>query len=288
MSDTKLFNRVTVLGVGLIGASLALAMKKTGLCGEIVGYGRNADNLKKAREMGIIDSFEREAGLSCKDSDLVVLSAPVGSFRELTVSSVPYLKKGAVVTDTGSVKGSLVHELEQLMPDGVNFIGAHPIAGSDRSGIMFSDAGLFNGAKCIITPTGQSDMAALSVVVRLWESVGCRVITMEPDRHDRIYASVSHFPHLIAYAMVNSVAETDPSYLDFSGQGFRDMTRIAASSHQLWRDICMMNSGNLIELISGFQDKLDTFKNYLAASDSRSLEMELKKAQELRESIGQN
>jgi len=282
------FNRVTIIGVGLIGASFALAMKKRGLCTYIVGSGRNRENLIKARERSIIDSFESDPAEACRDSDLILLSTPVGSFVDIVQKSRTAFKKGAVITDAGSVKGNLVSEIEKLMPEDVHYVGAHPIAGSDRSGIDSSSAELFEDAQCIITPTRNSDSGALKVVGDLWESLGSCIMTMEPERHDRIYAAVSHLPHLIAYAIVNTVAEVDVSYLEFSGQGFKDTTRIACSSHELWRDICLLNRENLIEMISVFRKNLDALSQYLKAADSDSLEREFLKARTLREGIGQN
>jgi prephenate dehydrogenase len=280
------FNRVTILGVGLIGASFAQAMKNNRLCGLIMGSGRNEENLKKAKERSIIDAFSLDPAEACRDADLILLSSPVGSFIGILEKSVSSFKKGAIIIDAGSIKGKLVYEIEAMMPEGVHYIGAHPVAGSDRSGIDFSNAKLFEAAKCIITPTSRADPGALKAVTALWESLGSNVIAMGPEMHDRIYAAVSHLPHMIAYAMVNTVADVDVSYLEYCGQGFKDSTRIACSSHELWRDICLLNRENLIEMISVFQKNLDSLSRYLGASDSDSLEREFMKARTLRESLG--
>lgn len=283
-----MFAKITVLGVGLIGASFALGMKKKGLCRHVTGYGRNRANLENAKTRGIIDSFGEDPADACKDADLIFFSTPVGSFLDIAVRAAPACKKGAVITDAGSVKGGLVYAMERLMPEGVNYIGGHPIAGSDRSGIDAAHAGLFDNAMCIITPTPNSDEGALRNVKELWQAMGAKIITMDPAKHDRIYASVSHLPHVIAYALVNTVAGIDPSYLEFAGQGFRDMTRIASSSSELWRDVCMLNRENLIELISVFQKNIDSLSGYLRASDPDSIEREFRKARTLRQGIGQN
>jgi prephenate dehydrogenase len=283
-----LFERVAVLGVGLIGASIALGMKKEGICCHITGFGRNRVNLEKAKARGIIDSLELTPGDACRDADLVLFTVPVGAFVDLAKRAAPAFKKGAVVTDAGSVKGNLVYELERLMPEGVSYIGAHPIAGSDRSGIDAADAELFKNAKCIVTPTSHSDKGSLDKVIGLWNTLGSTVVTMDPGEHDRIYAAVSHLPHVIAYSLMSTIAGIDPSYLQFSGQGFRDMTRIAASSQELWRDVCMLNRENLIEMISVFQQTLDSLSRYLRTSDVDSLEREFGRARTLREGIGQN
>jgi prephenate dehydrogenase len=283
-----MFEKITVLGVGLIGASFALGMKQKGLCRHISGFGRNRENLEKAKARGIIDSFETAPDNACLGSDLILLSTPVGSFIDLAKSSSSSFKKGAIVTDTGSVKGGLVAELEKIMPPGVHFIGGHPIAGSDKSGIESAGGGLFLNAKCILTPTRCSNGAALKKVSDLWAALGAKVVTMEPAEHDRIYAAVSHLPHVISYSLVNAIAGIDPSYFEFSGRGFRDMTRIAGSSPELWRDICMLNRENLIEMIAVFRQNLDSLSRYLRTSDGDSLEREFGKARTLREGIGQN
>ncbi len=281
-----MFDRITILGVGLLGASFALALKKNGLCSAITGYGRNRENLQRAKERNIIDSFETDPASACKDSDLIMLSAPVGSFPGLAKAIAPALKKGALLTDVGSVKGKLVREIEKMMPKDVHYIGGHPIAGSDRSGIDSANAELFRNARCVITPTENSDPSALDKIQNLWKALGSEIIILNPEEHDRIYASVSHLPHLIAYAMVNTVAEMDRAYLDFSGKGFMDSTRIACSSEELWNDICLFNRDNLIEVLAVFQKNLDMLDQYLKAGDSDSLKAEFRKARILRENIG--
>lgn len=281
------FDKVTVLGVGLIGASFALAIREKGLCRHIAGSGRNENNLVRAKEMGIIDSYDLDPGAACTGSDLVLLSAPVGAFTDLVRKCSASLKSGAIITDAGSVKGSLVRDIEDLLPDHVSYIGGHPIAGSDRSGIDSSNADLFKNAKCILTPTEKSDATALKMVMDVWKSLGAQVITMDPVEHDRIYGAVSHLPHVIAYALMNTVSDIDPAYLEFCGQGFKDTTRIASSSPEMWRDICMLNRENVIEMLSLFQKNLELFCRYLRAADSVSIEKEFEKARDLRDSIGQ-
>lgn len=281
-----MFNRITILGVGLLGASFALALKKNRLCGTITGYGRNRGNLQRAKEREIIDSFESDPAAACRDADLIMLSTPVGSFLELIKTIAPALKKGAVLSDVGSVKGKLVREIEKIMPENVHYIGGHPIAGSDRSGIDSANAELFRGAKYIVTPTENSDPAALEKIKDLWKSLGSDILTLSPGEHDRIFASISHLPHLVAYALVNTVADMDRSYLDFSGKGFMDATRIASSSEELWNDICLLNRENLLEALAVFKKNLDTLDQYLKAGNADSLKEEFRKARALRENIG--
>jgi prephenate dehydrogenase len=282
------FHKVAILGVGLIGASFALAMKKNNLCASITGHGRQRENLQRAQEMGIIDSFEQDALDACRDADLIVYATPVGSFLDIARQTVPSYKKGVLVTDVGSVKGTLVREMENLMPAGVSFVGGHPIAGSDRSGIDSASADLFSGAKCILTPTAKTDKESLSAVTNIWETFGSVVKLIGAEEHDRMYAAVSHLPHFIAYEIVNTVADIDSSYLNFSGKGFLDTTRIASSHPELWRDICILNRENLLEAINVFQQNLKRVSQYLSTRDSGALEEDFKRARKLREGIGKN
>jgi prephenate dehydrogenase len=280
-----IFNKVTILGVGLIGASFALALKKRGLCSHITGCGRRENNLKKALEMTIIDSFEVDASKACADSDLVLFAIPVGQFIDTAKKINGTFKKGAIVTDVGSIKGKLVRDMEALMPEGISFVGGHPIAGSDKTGIDTATADLFSGARCMLTPTEKTDKTALKKVIELWESIGSKVSTLDADEHDRIYAAISHLPHVVAYAIVNTVADTNSSYLGYAGNGFKDTTRIAASSPELWRDISLMNRENILELIELLKKNLDKIGRHLKESDAEAVEKEFNKAKALRENV---
>lgn len=282
------FPKTAILGVGLLGASFSLAAKKMHICNHVTGYGRSKDNLERAKSMGIIDAVAADPASACSDADLVVLAAPTGSFVELVKQAGPAFKKGAIVTDVGSVKGGLVRNLEERMPSGVHFIGSHPIAGSDRSGIDSAHADLFRDALCIVTPTERSDSSALKSIMDLWSGIGSRVTTMEPDQHDRIYAAVSHLPHLIAFATINTVSDIDRSYLSYCGQGFRDMTRIAASSPDIWTDISLLNRQNLLEMIARFRENLGRIETHLKTDDPDALRQEFNRASTARKSIGQD
>jgi prephenate dehydrogenase len=282
------FNRVTVLGVGLIGASFALAMKKRKLCGSVIGFGRKEPNLIRAKERGIIDSFELDPGTASSGSDLIVFALPVGSFAETARRLAGSLKEGAIVTDVGSVKGGLVYEMEEILSRRASFVGAHPIAGGESSGIETADADLFEGQRSIITPTEKTDGAAMDLIAGLWRSLGTQVVTMGPEEHDKVLGAVSHFPHVVAYEMVNAVDEIDESYLRYCGRGFRDITRIASSSPELWRDICMFNRENLVSFLDLFIGRLEEVKTYIAGADAASVEQEFRKAKLLRDKLGQD
>lgn len=276
------FNKVAIIGVGLLGASFALALRKNGLCKTIWGYGRKEENLKRAKEKGIIEDYSLDAREACKDSDLILFSTPVGVFKEIAEKIKGVVKKGALITDVGSVKGKLVYELESLMPDGVYYIGSHPIAGSDKSGIDDAKADLFNNARCIVTPTDNSDELAKNKVISVWEAVGAKVEVIDPFIHDEIYAAVSHFPHIVAYAIVSTIGDVDSKYIEYAGQGFKDTTRIALSSPEMWRDIVVYNRENLIRLIDTFVGNLEKMKRFLENADAKGIEQEFSKAQELR------
>ncbi|MEW6570863.1 MAG: prephenate dehydrogenase/arogenate dehydrogenase family protein, partial [Nitrospirota bacterium] len=270
------------------GASFALAMRKHKLCNRIAGFGRSLQNLKKAKEKGIIDYYKREPSSACRDSDLVLMATPVGTFVDIAKKIRNMLKPGALVTDVGSVKGNLVRDMEALMPEGVYFVGSHPIAGSNRSGVDAASADIFRNVKCIITPTERTNKYALERTILIWQKLGSHIKIVDPDEHDQIYAAVSHLPHLIAYELVNAVADINDSYFQFSGQGFLDTTRIASSSSELWRDICILNKDNILKSIEALKNNIDRVSQYLRARDYESLEMDFARARKLREGIGQN
>lgn len=276
------FNKVTIAGVGLIGASFALALRKNGLSRNIHGYGRSEDNLRQAKGMGIIDSYSTDICSVCKDSDLLVLATPVGRFREIILKLRDSLSKNAIVTDVGSVKGKLVYDLEASMPEGAFYIGSHPIAGSDKSGIVDSRPDLFNNALCIITPTEASNKEAMDKVGSIWKTFGARLEFMDPFRHDEIYAAVSHLPHIIAYSIVNTINDIDNRYIEYAGQGFKDATRIALSSPELWRDISIFNKDNLLKMISIFRNNLDAISHCLEEDNESGIEKEFQRALLLR------
>ncbi|MBF0566288.1 MAG: prephenate dehydrogenase/arogenate dehydrogenase family protein, partial [Nitrospirae bacterium] len=238
-----------------MGASFALAIKKQCenggpiKCDHISGYGRDVSNLENAMGRGIIDSYSVTPSELAADCDMVVIAAPVGAFAALAANIAPHLSEGAIVTDVGSVKGRLVYDMEKALPKGVHFVGVHPIAGKDRSGIDAADANLFEKAHCIITPTSGTDVEALDKISRLWRLLGSNVIVLTPEKHDEILSAISHLPHVAAFALVNAVEYIDDEFLNFSGTGFRDTTRIAMSSPDIWSDICLMNKENILKHI---------------------------------------
>ena len=279
------FNKVTIIGVGLIGGSLAQVLKAKGLAKEIHGSGRGRETLEKALRLGVIDHMGQGPAHAVEHADLVVLAAPVGTFASIVREIAPHLKKGSILTDVGSVKGPLVRTIEDMLPAGVHYVPAHPIAGREKHGVEAASEELFRGARCILTPTERTDTIALERIRAVWQAAGMDVITMDPDRHDHIFAAVSHLPHAAAYAMVSTVAEFSEgsaNYISFSGGGFRDFTRIAASSPEMWRDVCLLNGKNIVEMIEHYQFSLNRIKKAVKHNDARRLEQLFRQASDIR------
>jgi prephenate dehydrogenase len=283
------FNKVTIIGVGLIGGSLAKVMKAQKLADEIHGAGRSRETLERAVRLGVIDHMGQSSSHAVESADLVVLATPVGTFEPVVREISPHLKKGSILTDVGSVKGDLVRTIESILPKGVHYVPGHPIAGREKHGIEAATDTLFQGAKCILTPTERTDAGAMDAVRTLWAAAGMNIVIMDPEQHDHIFAAVSHLPHAAAYAMVSTVAEfssgTD-NYITFSGAGFRDFTRIAASSPEMWRDICLLNGKNIVEMIERYQFSLNRIKKAIKHQDGRRLEALFQAASDLRKGLG--
>lgn len=232
MSDNILIPRLAIIGVGLIGGSLSLALKDAGVVGEVVGCGRGKPNLEKALELGVIDRYTRDPVEAVKDADVIFLATPVKTLGTVTEELLPGLKPGAIMTDGGSVKGEVINMIEPLMPEGVHFVPGHPIAGTEKSGAEAAFPTLYRGKRCILTPTDNTDQEALALVTRMWQTAGSEVVSMPVEKHDRVLAAISHLPHMVAYSLVNAVGSYDQyeeNILEYSAGGFRDFTRIASS-----------------------------------------------------------
>lgn len=256
MSDRVLIPRLAIIGVGLIGGSLALALKEVGAVGEVVGCGRGKPNLEKAIELGVIDRYSRDPVEAVQGADLIFLATPVQSLAEVTQELLPGLKPGAILTDGGSVKGEVARSIEPLLPAGIHFVPGHPIAGTENSGAEAAFASLYQGKRCILTPTEQTDSDALSLVEKMWQLAGSDVVCMSLEKHDRVLAAISHLPHMVAYSLVNAVGSYDhyeENILEYSAGGFRDFTRIASSDPTMWRDIALTNRDALLEMMGQFE-----------------------------------
>jgi len=278
------FKTVSIIGVGLIGGSFALALKNKGLVDKIIGYGKNEERLKRAKNLAIINQFTT----SLKDAalaDLIVLATPLGVFEKIVSDLAEFLKKGTVVIDVGSVKEWVVERIEKILPSGVHFVGTHPIAGSDKTGFEYARAELFEGAKVIITLTERTDKSALEKISILWKKVGADVEFMSAKEHDRVYALMSHLPHLISFCMVNTVADIDKNLITYAGSGFKSFTRIAKSSPELWGDIFILNSDNILKCLSIFCDQVEEIKKLIKERNLDELKKRIEKAKNLREKI---
>jgi prephenate dehydrogenase len=209
MSNKLFIPKLAVVGVGLIGGSLALALKAAEAVGEVIGIGRGLANLEKALELGVVDRITRDPAEGVAEADLVFLATPVMALPQVAAEVLPHMKRGAVLTDGGSVKEAVVHAIEPLLPEGVHFVPGHPIAGTERSGADAAFASLYQGRRCILTPTEKTSSGALELVRQVWETAGSDVVEMPVDKHDRILAAISHLPHMVAYSLVNAVSSYD-------------------------------------------------------------------------------
>jgi prephenate dehydrogenase len=279
----RLFERVTIAGVGLIGGSLALAARAAGLIGEVVGYGRTEDNLQVARRRGIVDRYSQDIVEAARDTDLLLLAVPVNVMAALVHACAPVLRAGAVVSDVGSVKARVVQEVEAVLPAAVSFVGAHPIAGSERSGAAAAFAELFQGSRCIITRGRCAEPSAVAKIRALWEGVGMRVDEMDPAQHDQMLAWVSHLPHAVAFSAVNAVLDTDPALQQFAGPSFRDLTRVAASSVEMWSDIFLANATQMDTAIVKFAAVLEALRRAITSGDATELKRQLERARTARQ-----
>jgi prephenate dehydrogenase len=283
-----IFDHIAIVGLGLIGGSLARVVKQQKLAQTVSAFGRSIERLQKARELGLVDNcYERfEDGLH--EADAVVIATPVGIIEEQALALAPYLRGGAVVTDVGSVKSPLVAALESRMPRGTFFIGGHPIAGTENSGFESSFAELFEGRICVLTPTRQSDAGALERVRKLWIAAGSSVVLMDADVHDKIVAAISHLPHMVAFSLVNAIAgmkDFEQNILEYSAGGFRDFTRIAASDPVMWRDIALMNRDNLLQTLDFFTRALDDLKDAVYSGNGEKLEELFRQSRDTRRGI---
>ncbi|HIJ85360.1 MAG: prephenate dehydrogenase [Magnetococcales bacterium] len=267
--------KLTVIGLGLIGGSLARALKERDCVGEVVGVNRTRSSLEKGMELGVIDGFTTDPVEGVRGANMVLVATPVRSIVPTVRVIAPGLMPGAVVTDAGSVKGQIVLDCEAAMPEGVHFVGGHPIAGTEHSGVEASFATLFEGSRTILTPTAGTAKDALELVTIVWEAVGSRVETMDPRHHDQVLAATSHLPHLMAYNIVKTLSDLEndvqSEVFRFAASGFRDFTRIASSDPTMWRDICLENRGAILDMIDRFGRDLDLLRGWVAAGDGDSL-----------------
>jgi prephenate dehydrogenase len=270
-----LFRKVALLGVGLLGGSLALAIRERKLAGIVQGYVRRDASITQCEQAGLKDFATRDLAAALRDADLVILCTPLAQMRELVTQALPHLSRGAVVSDVGSVKASVVAELEPLVASaGAYFVGAHPMAGAEKMGVSAARADLFRNAVCVLTPTASNDGVAVHKLEMLWRGLDARVLQLTPQLHDELVARCSHLPHVVAAELANYIL--DPSHAKeqpmLCANGFRDTTRIASGSPEMWRDIAVANRVELSKSLDVFINDLQQLRRALEANDARALE----------------
>jgi prephenate dehydrogenase len=278
--------RLAVVGVGLLGGSLALAARAQGLAREIVGVGRDRARLEAPLRDGAVDRVTTDLAAGVRDADVVVLAATVLANERLLVDVWRAVAPGALLTDVGSTKRGIVAVAERLggeLPRA--FVGSHPMAGSEKSGYGVARADLFRGAAVIVTPTDASDPAAVKGVTALWEALGARVSALDPDTHDRVVAAISHLPHVAAWALVDAVSRFEPGALAFAARGFRDTTRIAASDPAMWTEILLGNRDAIVATLASFRHALDELERLIAGGDRAGIEALLARIKTARERL---
>ena len=270
-----MFDKVALIGIGLIGSSLARVIRREGLARHIAIATRSEATLDRAAELGLGDSYTTDAAEAAKEADLVIVSVPVGSSGEVAAQIAPALKPGAIVTDVGSTKSSVIAQMRPHIPAGVHFIPGHPLAGTEKSGPDAGFADLFQNRWCIFTPLPDTDPAALEKLAEFWRRCGSNIDTMDAAHHDKVLAIVSHLPHIIAYNIVGTAddleAVTESEVIKYSASGFRDFTRLAASDPTMWRDVCLHNKDAILEMLARFSEDLAYLQRAIRWGDGDKL-----------------
>ncbi len=270
-----LFDRIALVGIGLIGSSLAHVIRREGLAGTVAISTRSAATLDRAEELGLGDEYHPDPKDAVAGADLVVVSVPVGSSGEVARAIAPALKRGAILTDVGSTKSSVVAQMQPEVPEGVHFIPGHPIAGTERSGPDAGFAELFENRWCILTPPPGADADAVARLSEFWRRCGSNIDTMDPEHHDMVLAIVSHLPHIIAYNIVGTADDletvTKSEVIKYSASGFRDFTRLAASDPTMWRDVCLHNRDAILEMLARFSEDLASLQRAVRWGDGDKL-----------------
>ncbi|WGW04329.1 prephenate/arogenate dehydrogenase family protein [Tropicibacter oceani] len=286
---TVVYEKVALIGLGLIASSMFWAMKRGHVAGHVSGYARSAETRDTARRIGLCDTVCDSAEEAVKDADLVVLAVPVGAMASVAQAIAPYLKAGATVTDVGSVKGTVLSAVGPHIPQGVHFVPAHPMAGTEHSGPESGFATLFDNRWCLIVPPEGADETAVVRLEDYWKALGANIERMDPEHHDLVCAVVSHIPHLIAYTMVGVADDlqrvTDQEVIRFSAAGFRDFTRIAASDPTMWRDVFLTNKDATIEMLGRFTEELFALQRAIRTGDGEQLHAYFTRTRAIRRSI---
>jgi len=280
-----MINKITVIGIGLIGGSLAKAIKKNNLSKIVFGFGRDSNRLEEAQKANIIDQFSTNLKEAVSDSDIVVIATPVGSFKEILSEIKPFLTDKILITDVGSTKTNIVSIVKQILGEYSNFfVPAHPIAGKEKSGFESSESSLFNNKKVIITPLETNSAESINLIQKMWEGTGADVDFMSPESHDELLGMTSHLPHMLAFSLVNYLISKNPSASIYAAGGFKDFSRIASGDAVMWRDICIQNKNQIIDHIKGYQKTLNSLVDAIENENSDELDLLFTKAKKTRDS----
>jgi len=286
MTDKPVFDRIALIGIGLIGSSLARAIRRGGLAGHVVACDSSEDVLAAVERLGFADSTTSSVPEAVRGADLVVVCTPVGTFADIGAAMRPALSAGAIVSDTGSVKQCVVRDLGPCIPEGVHFVPGHPIAGTEHSGPEAGFAELFDGRWCILTPPPGTDKAAVDRLSVLWRACGAMIEVMDPGHHDQVLAVTSHLPHLIAFTIVGTASDLgehlQQEVVQFAASGFRDFTRIAASDPIMWRDIFLNNRDALLEVSQRMQEDLARLQRAIRWGEGEEIEQRIRRTREIR------
>ena len=289
MRKNRLFKQISIIGLGLIGSSLALSIKKNKLADKTIGYAKSIKTRKKARRLRLVDIVENDLSKTVEGSDLVLICTPLSAYLKIIKSIRPYLKKNSILSDVGSAKENLIKVLKPLLNNQFDFIPAHPIAGTEKSGPDSGFAELFIDRWCIITPIKGNNKKNINKIKTLWKSVGSEVEIMTPERHDKVMAITSHLPHLIAYNIVSTASDletvTKSDIIKYSASGFRDFTRLASSDPTMWRDIFLSNKDAILEMIGRFSEDLSVLQKAVRWEDGKTLFQLFSKTRKIRDKI---
>lgn len=280
------WQKITVVGVGLLGGSLGLAIKQRRMARRVEGFVRRTASIAECEKAGAVDHATRDLRRAVEDADLVILCTPIGQMRELAERMAPVLKRGAIITDVGSVKAGVVQALEPLLAAaGAHFVGSHPMAGAEKTGVKAARADLFKDAVCAITPTSRSNAVAVKRVEEFWREIGARPLKLPPEAHDELVSRSSHLPHVVAAELANYVLSPihPKEQALLCANGFRDTTRIASGSPEMWRDIALANRNNLARVLGVFVDDLKEFQQALESGDEKAIEEFFEKARQRRD-----
>jgi prephenate dehydrogenase len=280
-----MINKITIVGVGLIGGSLARALKEKNLAKTVFGYGRDRSRLDDAKKSNIIDDYSTQIEEAVNHADIIVIATPVGTFRNIFNEVKPLIANDVIISDVGSTKTNIVDIAKEILGDKSQcFVPAHPIAGKEKSGFEASDGNLYNGKKVIITPIEDNSSESIQVIESMWKNVGAEVDFMSPQSHDDLLGMTSHLPHMLAFSLVNYLVDQNPSASIYAGGGFKDFSRIASGDAVMWRDICLQNKDKIITHLRGYQSTVEELIDAIDQEESDKLELLFATAKKTRDS----